>query len=72
MLKRKPWLELKTETAKTAFWQAYEAAPKPDEVAIQVFDALKRDEFYILTHPEQTHNMVSKRLEDILSGRNPT
>jgi NADP-dependent 3-hydroxy acid dehydrogenase YdfG len=60
------------DMAKTAFWQAFEAAPKPDEVAAQVFDTLKKDEFYILTHPEQTKTMVSKRLEDILSGRNPT
>ena len=42
----------------------------PDEVADRVFDAIRDDRFYILTHPETTP-FVRLRMEDIVEGRNP-
>jgi NAD(P)-dependent dehydrogenase (short-subunit alcohol dehydrogenase family) len=42
----------------------------PSEVAGQVFDAIREERFYILTHPEWAP-MIQQRMEDILEGRNP-
>lgn len=44
----------------------------PQEVAGQVFDAVKTDRFYILTHPEASEGRVRARMDDILSGRPPS
>ena len=41
------------------------------QVADAVFEALRKDRFYILTHPEGKE-AVRTRMEDILQGRNPT
>jgi NAD(P)-dependent dehydrogenase (short-subunit alcohol dehydrogenase family) len=43
---------------------------QPSEVASRVFDAIREERFYILTHPEMTP-MIQQRMEDILEGRNP-
>jgi len=43
----------------------------PAQVAVAVFEALKKDQFYILTHPEGKV-AISARMEDILQERNPT
>jgi len=43
----------------------------PSEVADAVFDALRQDRFYILTHPELKPS-VSARLKGILEERNPS
>ena len=43
----------------------------PDQVADAVFTAIEEERFYIITHPE-FNEMVRKRMEDILGGRNPT
>ena len=44
---------------------------EPDAVAGQVLEAVRRNEFYILTHPE-TEPMVAIRMKDILERRTPT
>jgi hypothetical protein len=41
------------------------------QVANAVFEAVRKDQFYILTHPEEKE-AVRPRMEDILQGRNPT
>ena len=43
----------------------------PGKVADAVFDALRKDQFYILTHPEGKES-VRTRMEDILQERSPT
>jgi NAD(P)-dependent dehydrogenase (short-subunit alcohol dehydrogenase family) len=43
----------------------------PAEAAAQVVDAIKRERFYVLTHPEFAPR-VRERMDDILEGRNPT
>jgi NAD(P)-dependent dehydrogenase (short-subunit alcohol dehydrogenase family) len=43
----------------------------PAQVAECVFNAMREDRFYILTHPE-SQNAVRLRMEDILQERNPT
>jgi hypothetical protein len=43
----------------------------PAQVADAVFEALRKDQFYILTHPDNKE-YVRTRMEDILQDRNPT
>jgi NAD(P)-dependent dehydrogenase (short-subunit alcohol dehydrogenase family) len=43
----------------------------PEQVAATVFEALRKDQFYIFTHPEDKA-AVGTRMEDILQERNPT
>lgn len=43
---------------------------EPAEVADKVFDALRLERFYILTHPEG-YDWIRARMEDILNGNNP-
>jgi short-subunit dehydrogenase len=43
---------------------------QPSEVAGRVFDAIRDERFYILTHPEMTP-MIEQRMHDILEGRSP-
>ena len=43
----------------------------PRQVADIVFQAIRDETFYILTHPEMKE-AVRARMEDILEGRNPT
>jgi len=42
-----------------------------DVVADRVVDAVQRDTFYILTHPE-SYGAVEARMQDILQGRPPS
>ena len=51
--------------------EAVQAGTSPDVVADYVFQAIRDEKFYILTHPELKH-AVQTRLEDILLQRNPT
>jgi NAD(P)-dependent dehydrogenase (short-subunit alcohol dehydrogenase family) len=46
---------------------AVEGGMPAEEVADQVFDAIRQERLYILTHPEYTH-MVRERMEAILAG----
>ena len=43
----------------------------PQEVADIIFDAIRHEQFYIITHPE-LKPLIQMRMEDILIGRNPT
>lgn len=43
----------------------------PEQVADQVFKGIRKNKFYILTHPEY-YEAIRLRMEDILQGRNPT
>ena len=40
-------------------------------MAVKVFDALRGNHFYIYSHP-QALAAVQTRLEDVVTGRNPT
>jgi NAD(P)-dependent dehydrogenase (short-subunit alcohol dehydrogenase family) len=51
--------------------RAIESGMPPRQVAEIVFQAIRDETFYILTHPE-TKEEVRDRMEDILQGRNPT
>lgn len=43
----------------------------PEQVATEVFDAVRRERFYILTHPE-SRAAIRMRMEDILNDRLPS
>jgi NAD(P)-dependent dehydrogenase (short-subunit alcohol dehydrogenase family) len=47
------------------------AGMPPQQVADAVLEAIRKDQFYILTHPEW-QEPVRSRMEDILQGRSPT
>jgi NAD(P)-dependent dehydrogenase (short-subunit alcohol dehydrogenase family) len=51
--------------------QAVEAGMPPQQVANIVFQAIRDETFYILTHPEWKE-AIRVRMEDILQDRNPT
>ncbi len=51
-------------------YAAVEAGISAHQVAEQVFTAIQAEQFYILTHPEY-NPMVQRRMEDIVSQRNP-
>jgi len=51
--------------------QAMEAGMPPHQVADIVFQAIRDEKFYILTHPE-LKEAISVRMEDILQERHPT
>lgn len=54
-----------------AIFEAVQTGMPPQEVAEHVFNAVRENKFYVLTHPEWTP-MIQVRMEDILQGRNPT
>jgi NAD(P)-dependent dehydrogenase (short-subunit alcohol dehydrogenase family) len=60
------------EAAVQAFRQLIQAGLAPSQVADLVFDAIRREQFYILTHPQETKLGVQLRMEDILQERMPT
>ena len=51
--------------------QAVQEGISPQQVADCVFNAIKEEKFYILTHPEAKDG-IRIRMEDILQERNPT
>jgi NAD(P)-dependent dehydrogenase (short-subunit alcohol dehydrogenase family) len=53
-----------------ALRQIVEEGLPPSEVATWVFDAIRNEKFYILTHADWKP-LVQKRMEDILQERNP-
>jgi short-subunit dehydrogenase len=65
-------VELSPEAqARWAFMNAaVEAGISPLQVADQVFEAIKKERFYILTHPER-NQLIQLRVEDLILGRNP-
>jgi NAD(P)-dependent dehydrogenase (short-subunit alcohol dehydrogenase family) len=58
------------ETMRTTVAQLLATGLAPDDVAAHVFEAIRDDRFWVLTHPEMTP-MIRSRVEDILGGRNP-
>jgi NAD(P)-dependent dehydrogenase (short-subunit alcohol dehydrogenase family) len=67
-----PEVAAMTEAAVQAFRQLVQAGLPPSQVADLVFDAIRREQFYILTHPQPTKQGVQLRMEDILQERMPT
>ena len=51
--------------------QLAQSGLEPSQVAEMVFDAIRQEKFYILTHPT-TKRGVQLRMEDILHERMPT
>jgi hypothetical protein len=51
--------------------RAQETGMAPESVAELVFQTVREERFYILTHPERNWQ-IRDRMEDILLGRNPT
>jgi NAD(P)-dependent dehydrogenase (short-subunit alcohol dehydrogenase family) len=58
------------EATMQAFQQAVENGMPPGKVADHVFQAIRENRFYILTHPEFMP-LVQARLEAIAMGKNP-
>ena len=53
-----------------AFRAALAAGMAPDQVAHAVFEAVRDERFYIVTHQE-TRDRVRAKMEDVIEGRNP-
>ena len=64
-------LDPEAEERLEAFRQAIREGMPPQEVASQVFEAIREENFYILPHPEFKEH-IRTRMEDILEERNPT
>jgi NAD(P)-dependent dehydrogenase (short-subunit alcohol dehydrogenase family) len=60
-----------TEMVIQVMRQLVQAGLPPSQVAEMVFDAIRQEQFYILTHPT-TKQAVQVRMEDILQERMPT
>jgi NAD(P)-dependent dehydrogenase (short-subunit alcohol dehydrogenase family) len=60
-----------TEARLEMLRQLVQTGMPPPEVAGAVFEALREDQFYILTHPEGK-DAIRTRMEDILQERHPT
>lgn len=58
------------EARRQAMRQAIRTGMAPEQVAERVFDAIRNEKFYILTHPDLAPR-IQKRMEDILQERNP-
>jgi NAD(P)-dependent dehydrogenase (short-subunit alcohol dehydrogenase family) len=54
-----------------AMQQAVQAGMPPHQAADKVFQAIRDEKFYILTHPK-LKGAIQTRMEDILQERNPT
>ena len=52
------------------FSRMVETGMPPATVAEMVFSAIKKEQFFIFTHPELTP-LIQSRMEDIIQGRNP-
>ncbi len=57
--------------AEAMLHQLVSTGMSPAEVAGAVFEAIREDRFYVLTH-ESWKPLVEKRMNDILQGRNPS
>ncbi len=54
------------------FSAALKAGYEPEDVAVQVFEAIRDDKFYIFPAQENVLQSVRTRMEDIINQRNPT
>lgn len=59
------------EAIEQGFRQLLATGMSPEQVADHVFNAIRDEKFYIITHPE-TKDRVRARMEDILEERNPS
>lgn len=50
--------------------QVFKEGMPPKEVADRVFNAIREEQFYVLTHPDLKER-VQKRMENIINGHNP-
>jgi NAD(P)-dependent dehydrogenase (short-subunit alcohol dehydrogenase family) len=64
--------EMRLKRYRQRMTQAVAAGKQPPEIAEIVLDAIKNNDFYILTHPEQEENRVRARAEQIVSRKGPT
>jgi hypothetical protein len=62
-----PW---DIEVNRKGMGRVVEEGIEAGQVADTVFEAIRNDQFYILTHPHYGC-MVRARMEDIVHGRNP-
>ena len=51
--------------------QRIEAGMAPNEVADHIFEAIRKEAFYIFSHPE-VKDRVRIQAEDLIQDRNPT
>ncbi len=65
-----PALQAYLEQMMREMRQAVETGLSPQKVAELVFEAVRKEQFYIVTHPEY-NPMIQQRMEDILQQRNP-
>ena len=72
---RNPPIERTPTPEELAFIQRFRELAQngipPEQVADQVFKAIRQNTFYILTHPESKES-IQLRMENILQERNPT
>jgi NAD(P)-dependent dehydrogenase (short-subunit alcohol dehydrogenase family) len=64
--------ELRLRRYRQRMTEAVAAGKQPAEIAEIVLDAIKNEDFYILTHPEQEEWRVRSRAEMIVSRKGPT
>ena len=65
-----PELTPEQQRMRTVIEQMLKAGLKPAALADRVFDAIREDKFYILTHPELKDG-IRRRMERILEEENP-
>ncbi len=60
----------KLDEDRAAFHKGMEQGQSPEEIAEKVFDAIRSEQFYILTHPA-LKDSIQVRMENILGEKNP-
>ena len=63
--------EMRMKRYRERMTAAVAAGKRPVEIAEIVFDAIKNDDFYILTHPQQEEDRVRARAEQIIARKAP-
>ena len=54
------------------FQNGIQSGMPPSECAVLVFEAIRKDRFYIITHPTESYRQIQQRMDNIIQGRNPT
>ena len=68
----KSLLRREVQEFSATFEAALKAGYEPEEVARQVFEAIRDDKFYIFPAQPSVLESVKLRMEDIIEQRNPT
>ena len=71
-LQNEPTAKSKNTRQSEAWKKIIAAGIPPQQVADSVFQAVKNETFYILTHPDEAKGMAHIRMKDILEERKPT